>query len=237
MDGNRRWAKGKGLPTLQGHRAGGEKLKEVAKWAKDVGIQHLIVFAFSTENWSRTPEEVSYMLKLLGEFLQKELEHFNKDGGVLHCVGDLSRFPADLQKTLAEACEKTHSNPGPHIYFALNYGGRQEILSAVKKIVKEMQAKPSDRKAVQDGRPTSQEAEFGENITEEYFAKHLQTYPMPDPDLIIRTSGEMRLSGFLPWQSVYSELFFTKTFWPDFSKEEFLKILDEYGERERRLGK
>jgi undecaprenyl diphosphate synthase len=217
MDGNRRWAKGRGMPALKGHHAGGETLKKIVKFAKDVGVQHIIFYTFSTENWKRSEEEVSYLINLIGEFLQKELEYFNKEGGVLHYAGDLSRFSIDLQKTLKDAEVKTSKNKGPHVYFALNYGGRQEILSAVKKIII-------------DGAKE-------EDITEEYFAKHLQTYPMPDPDIIIRTSGEMRLSGFLPWQGVYSELFFTKTLWPDFSKEEFEGIIEEYGNRERRIGK
>ncbi len=217
MDGNRRWAKENGLPSLEGHRAGGEKLKDVVMWARDAGIKHIIFFTFSTENWKRSEEEVSYLMKLISHYIAGELEHFNKEGGVLHCVGEMSRFSPDMQKMLQDAEEKTKNNPGPHVYFALNYGGRQEILSAIKKIISE--------------NPKT------EDITEDYFAKHLQTFPMPDPDIIIRTSGEMRLSGFLPWQGVYSELFFTKTLWPDFSKEEFLKIIEEYGDRERRLGK
>lgn len=217
MDGNRRWAKERNLPTLEGHRAGGEKLKEVTRWAKEVGIEHIIFFTFSTENWKRSEEEVSYLLSLIGEYLRKELNYFSEEGGILHCVGDLSKFSPELQNTLKEAQEKTKNNAGPHVYFALNYGGRKEILSAVKKIAAENITQ--------------------EKITEEYFAKHLQTFDMPDPDLIIRTSGEMRLSGFLPWQAVYSELFFTKTFWPALSKEEFDKILLEFSTRERRIGK
>ncbi len=217
MDGNRRWAKAKGLPTLEGHRAGGETLKKISLVAKDAGIEHLIFFAFSTENWKRSEEEVSYLLNLIGEFMEKELDQFNSKGGILHYVGDLSKFSPELQKMFKESEEKTSKNPGPHVYFALNYGGRQEILSAVKKIVSE--------------KPNS------EDIDEKYFGQHLQTGEMPDPDIIIRTSGEMRLSGFLPWQGVYSELFFTKTLWPDFSKEEFLSILEEYKNRERRIGK
>ncbi len=217
MDGNRRWAKEKGMSPLKGHEAGGETLKNVASWAKEAGIQHVIFYTFSTENWKRSEDEVSYLLNLIGSYLGSELDHFHKEGGVLHCVGDMSKFSPQLQETLRNAEETTKNNPGLHVYFALNYGGRQEILSAVKKIVAE--------------NPTE------ENITEEYFAKHLQTFSMPDPDIIIRTSGEMRLSGFLPWQGVYSELFFTKTYWPDFSKEEFFKILEEYGNRERRIGK
>jgi undecaprenyl diphosphate synthase len=217
MDGNRRWAKAKGLKPFEGHKAGGETLKNVVTWGRDLGIKHIIFYTFSTENWQRAEEEVSYLLGLIGEYLINELEHFAKEGGVLHYVGDLSRFSEDLQQKLRESEERTKNNPGPHVYFALNYGGRQEILSAVKKIVSES-PKP-------------------EEVTEEYFAKHLQTGAMPDPDLIVRTSGEQRLSGFLPWQGVYSELFFTNTLWPDFSKEEFEQIIKDYGERERRIGK
>lgn len=217
MDGNRRWAKGRGLSSLEGHRAGSETLKNVVSWAKDAGVQHIIFYTFSTENWNRTEEEVSYLLNLIGDFIEKELEHFNAEGGVLHYVGDLSRFSPELQKILKESAEKTAQNSGPHVYFALNYGGRQEILAATRSIVSA------------GLRP--------EEVTEEVFAKQLQTGDMPDPDIIIRTSGEERLSGFLPWQSVYSELFFTNTFWPDFSKEEFHAILAEFAARERRHGK
>lgn len=217
MDGNRRWAKNQGMLALKGHREGGETLKKIVRVAKDIGIKHIIFYTFSTENWNRSEEEVSYLLNLIGEYLSSELDHFIEEGGVLHYVGDISRFSPDLQKVLKESEEKTKNNTGPHVYFALNYGGRQEILSAVKKIVAE---NPNQ-----------------DDITEAYFSKHLQTFSMPDPDIIIRTSGEQRLSGFLPWQGVYSELFFTKTLWPDFSKDEFLKIIEEYGERERRLGK
>ena len=217
MDGNRRWAKGRGLSSLEGHRAGSETLKNVVSWAKDAGVQHIIFYTFSTENWNRTEEEVSYLLNLIGDFIEKELEHFNAEGGVLHYVGDLSRFSPELQKILKESAEKTAQNSGPHVYFALNYGGRQEILAATRSIVSA------------GLRP--------EEVTEEVFAKQLQTGDMPDPDIIIRTSGEERLSGFLPWQSVYSELFFTQTFWPDFSKEEFDAILAEFAARERRHGK
>lgn len=217
MDGNRRWAKAKGMPGLKGHHAGGEALKRAVTSAKELGVKHIIFYTFSTENWNRSEEEVSYLLNLIGEFLNKEIEHFNQEGGVTHFVGDLSRFSTSLQKSFKDSEEKTKNNTGIHVYFALNYGGRAEILSAVKKIVKE---NPDEEK-----------------ITEEYFAKHLQTGDMPDPDIIIRTSGEKRLSGFLPWQGVYSELFFTDTLWPDFSKEEFAKIIAEYSERERRMGK
>ncbi len=217
MDGNRRWAKSKGLQLLLGHSEGGETLKKIVREAKNLGIKNVIFFTFSTENWKRTSDEVSYLLGLIESFIKKEVDSFHKEGGVIHFVGDLSRFSPELQKILIEAKEKTKNNNGVNVYFALNYGGRQEILSAVKGIVKE-NPKYDD-------------------VTEEYFAKHLQTGDMPDPDLIIRTSGEMRLSGFLPWQAVYSELFFTKTLWPDFGEEEFRKIVEEYANRDRRVGK
>lgn len=217
MDGNRRWAVSKGLSKLKGHREGVSTLKNVVTWARDESVGHVIFYTFSTENWKRSEEEVFYLLGLIKEFVEKELDSFHKEGGVLHFVGDLAKFSSDLQEVFKKSEEKTKDNKGVNVYFALNYGGRAEILSAIKKIVEE--------------NPNPEE------ITEEYFAKYLQTGDMPDPDIIIRTSGEMRLSGFLPWQGVYSELFFTETLWPDFSKEEFLKILDEYSERERRMGK
>ncbi len=217
MDGNRRWAKNHGISPLRGHEAGSETLKQIVEAGRDVGIRHMIFYTFSTENWNRTEEEVSYLLNLIEKFAEKEFDKFHAEGGIIHFVGNKARFSEKLQKMFQETEEKTQNNPGPHIYFALNYGGRQEILSAVKKIVGE--------------NPNPEE------ITEEYFAKHLQTGDMPDPDIIIRTSGEMRLSGFLPWQGVYAELFFTPTLWPDFSKEEFLKILEEFSDRERRHGK
>jgi undecaprenyl diphosphate synthase len=217
MDGNRRWAKAKGMLTLEGHREGSRRLKDVVTWMKEAGVKHSIFYTFSTENWNRSPEEVSYLFNLIREFAEREVAHFHSEDFRLHFVGDLSRFPKDLQEALRKAEEKTAKNEGHHIYLALNYGGRQEILSAVRALLAEG-ADPKD-------------------ITEEYFAKHLQTGDMPDPDLIIRTSGEMRLSGFLPWQAVYSELFFTETLWPDFTKEEFEKILEEFSARERRHGK
>ncbi|HRH27083.1 MAG TPA: polyprenyl diphosphate synthase [Parcubacteria group bacterium] len=217
MDGNRRWARNRDLPLFEGHRQGGEILKNTIGWARDLGVEHIIFYTFSTENWKRAEEEVSYLIDLIGTFITKHLDYFHSEGGVIHYVGDITKFSADLQDSLKNSEEKTKNNKGPHVYFALNYGGRAEILSAVKRIVSE---NPKE-----------------EEITEEYFGKFLQTGEMPDPDVIIRTSGEIRLSGFLPWQSVYSELFFTKTLWPDFSKQEFESILEEFSNRDRRRGK
>lgn len=217
MDGNRRWARNRNLPLLEGHRQGGETLKNTIGWARDFGIDNIIFYTFSTENWKRSEEEVTYLIDLIGKFISSHLDHFHKEGGVIHFSGDLSKFSESLQKSLNDSVEKTKNNPGPHVYFALNYGGRAEILSAVKKILKD---NPSENE-----------------VTEEYFSKFLQTGSMPDPDIVVRTSGEKRLSGFLPWQSVYSELFFIDTLWPDFSKEDFSRILEEYANRDRRIGK
>lgn len=217
MDGNRRWARKNNFPPLKGHLAGVDALKRAVETSNRLGIKHIIFYTFSTENWKRKEEEVSYLLKLIEIFVKKELKNFIKLNGVLHFSGDLSKFSPKLQKVLKDAKDKTKNNTGMNIYIALNYGGRSEILNAVKTIVKEG-PKPKD-------------------ITEDYFSKYLYTYPMPDVDMIIRTSGEMRLSGFLPWQSVYSELFFTKTLWPDFEEKEFKKMIEEYNNRERRIGK
>lgn len=217
MDGNRRWAKNKGLSVLEGHSKGGQTLKNTVTWAKDLGIEHIIFYTFSTENWNRTEEEVGHLIGLIGGFIKNELDHFHNEGGVLHYVGDTTKFSKDLQESFKISVEKTKNNPGPHVYFALNYGGRAEILSAIKQIITE--------------------GKVAEEITEDYFGKFLQTGNMPDPDIIIRTSGEKRLSGFLPWQAVYSELFFIDTLWPDFSKVEFERIIEEYNNRDRRIGK
>ena len=215
MDGNRRWAKGRGFPTLEGHRHGYEKLKETVRWAKTAGVKHLIVYALSTENWNRTSEEVSYLLDLIRFVLAHELSVFKKENTRIICVGERERFPKDIQELMIKAEEETALLTGMTLVLALSYGGRVEILNAVNVLL----------------------ASGKKGVTEEVFKQVLWTKDIPDPDLIIRTSGEMRLSGFLPWQAVYSELFFTKTLWPDFSEEEFNSILKEFAGRERRVGK
>lgn len=217
MDGNRRWARERKIPLLEGHRAGMESVKKIAKYAKEAGIKNLVLYTFSTENWNRAKEEVDYLMELFKEYFEKEVKRLDEDGAVVRIAGDIRRFAEDIQKNFLEAVEKTKNNTGLNVYFALNYGGREEILSAVKKIVKE---NPKE-----------------EEITQDYFSKFLQTYPMPDPDMIIRTSGEKRLSNFLPWQSIYSELVFVEVNWPDFDEEQFRLTIEEYGHRERRMGK
>ncbi|MEK7208399.1 MAG: polyprenyl diphosphate synthase [Patescibacteria group bacterium] len=215
MDGNRRFARERGLPTLEGHRRGYEKLKEALKWVRECGASYLVVYAFSTENWNRTAEEVSYLMDLFRLVFRKELGGFKKDGYRVRCIGERERFAPDLQEMTRNAEEETAGGAGPTLVLALSYGGRAEILAAANAAI-----------------------EGGERaLTEERFRRYFWSHDIPDPDLIIRTGGEMRLSGFLPWQSVYSELFFTDTYWPDFSKEEFFSILDGFSERTRNFGK
>ncbi|KKU68191.1 MAG: Isoprenyl transferase [Parcubacteria group bacterium GW2011_GWA2_47_16] len=214
MDGNRRWAKAKNLPTFEGHRRGYEKLKEVARWVKKAGIKYLVVYALSTENWNRAKDEVSYLLDLIRLVLTEEFESIKKDGGRIICIGERERFSTDIQELMDKAERETSAVQGVTLVLALSYGGRAEIVQAVNRAV--LKGVPVDEKS---------------------FDNLLWTKNIPNPDLIIRTGGEMRLSGFLPWQSVYSELFFTKTFWPDFSEGEFKSILEEFSNRKRNFGK
>jgi len=215
MDGNRRYARSKGLPTLEGHHSGYQKLREVLKWAKEAGVKEMIVYAFSTENWNRTAEEVSYLMGLFRESIHVLTKEAIRDDVRIIFLGDRTRLEAGLQKVMNDAERETVKCSSFKFGIALSYGGRTEILDAIKRI-------PEDKRM---------------KITEEEFSGLLWTKELRDPDLIIRTSGEVRLSNFLPWQSVYSELVFTKTLWPEFSKEELLSILKNYSERERRLGK
>ena len=214
MDGNRRYAKERNLSSLQGHRAGYEKLKEFLKWNEDLGVKCVMVYAFSSENWKRSEEEVSYLMDLFREALRNVEEYHNR--GALRVLGDISRLPEDIQKLIKDAESRTAGKDGLTLGLAVSYGGRDEILRAVKDILKEKAAP--------------------EEVTEDFFSNHLSTRGLPDPDMIIRTSGEQRLSGFLPWQSVYSEFFFPKTHWPALTKEEFLAMIDTYGQRHRRFG-
>ena len=226
MDGNRRWAKGHGLPAFEGHRRGYEKLMDLLAWCKESGVKHVAVYAFSTENWRRTEEEVGYLMQLFRHVIFKESERFKKENGRVKFVGQKERFDKDIQEGM-EKMEKETEKGEYTLYVCISYGGRAEILSAIQKLAKEKT--PEEISA----------------LTEEEFGKYLWTAQrageergdMPEPDIVIRTGGEKRLSNFLTWQSVYSELFFTDTLWPDFSKEEFTGILEEYAGRERRRGK
>lgn len=216
MDGNRRWARAKSLPTVEGHRRGYGAMKNVAQWCLDYGIKYMTVYAFSTENWKRSKEEVEYLMDLLYFALTKDIKEFDKKGIKLNIIGDKSGLSEKIQKAANDAEEKTKNNTKGVFNIAVNYGGRLEIVQAVQKII---QAKiPQDL------------------INEELIFQHLYTANQPDPDIVVRTSGETRLSGFLTWQSVYSELFFIKTLWPDFSKEDLNDIILTYNKRERRFG-
>ncbi len=215
MDGNRRFARSKGLPTFEGHRQGLERMKEFLVWAKKQAIANVIFFLLSTENWNRPQEELAYLMGLFKLVLTQEIEAMAKAGIRVRCIGERERFSAELQELMRKAEEKTALNKKLTLWLCLSYGGRAEIVDAVNR-------------AMAAGQRT---------VTEETFSKNLWTAGMPDPDLIIRTSGEMRLSGFLPWQSVYSELFFTKTYWPDFTEAEFETILEEFLKRKRNFGK
>jgi len=217
MDGNRRWAKAKGLPVFEGHRAGYERLKEVLRWSKEAGVKNVTVFAFSTENWKRAEDEVGYLMELMRFVFRSEMETLRKERVRVLFAGDLSKLPADLQKDCGRVKKETSADSEITLTLCVSYGGRDEILRAARRLLSEACAP--------------------ESVTEEKFASMLDTAGTPDPDLIIRTSGEQRVSGFLPWQSVYSELFFTDTLWPDFSKEEYFGILKKFGERNRRHGK
>src|SRR3989344_989080 len=213
LDGNRRWAKENGVSKLEGHRAGMETLKKTVRFVRDSDIKHLIVYAFSTENWNRDKDEVSYLMDLFREAIQNEMSELGKENVRVHFIGQRERFSDDLQKAMGDIEKETEKNDAITLWVCLSYGGRAEIIAAARAA-----------------------AETGE-ITEKTLEKNLWTASMPKPDIIIRTGGEKRLSNFLLWQSAYSELFFTDTLCPDFNKEEFDAILTEFATRERRRGK
>ncbi len=216
MDGNGRWALEKGLPRLSGHRAGTENLREVIEACAEFGIQYLTIYAFSTENWNRPKEEIQGLMRIFKTMLDRELQNLHENGVQLRHIGRLDRIDQELQKKIQEAIELTKDNHTLILNVAFNYGGRDEILRAVKNIV-------SAGHSVDD-------------IDDEQFAKYLYTSESPDPDLIIRTSGEYRCSNFLIWQGAYAEWYFTPTYWPDFNKEELHQALIVYNQRERRYG-
>lgn len=219
MDGNRRWAEEKGLSPYEGHSEGYKKLKEVMGWARDSGIPHVVIYAFSTENWQRSEKEVGYLITLFRFILENETKKMIDERVRVRFIGDISRFSEDVRKLMERMEKATEASYDITLHLAMSYGGRTEIITAVNLLLAE------DR--------TSAELP----ITEEIFTKKLWSRDMPDPDLIIRTGGERRLSNFLPWQSIYSELFFIDTKWPAFTKEEFIAILAEFSMRERRRGK
>ncbi len=220
MDGNGRWAAKRALPRFLGHKAGTETIREVLRACSDMGIKILTVYAFSTENWNRPKDEVSYLMNLLVEYMKKEINDLNKNNVRIKILGDLSALPANTRLEIDRAVSLTHENTGIQFNIALNYGGRAELIDACKRISKE----------VKEGKIVT------EDIDEDLISSYLFTSGDYDPDIIIRTSGEKRLSNFLLWQSAYSELVFTDVMWPDFNKAQLKKAIIEYQSRDRRFG-
>ena len=216
-DGNRRWAKNKGIASFDGHKKGYENLIDFAGWCKDHGVKVLTAFGFSTENWNRTNEEVTYLMNLLERGLSESLERFKQNGVKVKIIGQKERLPDFLQKTIEKAETETKDNHDLQLNLAVSYGGKWDILQAIQSIVKDGIAP--------------------EKIDGELFENYLSTAGLPNPDLIIRPGGEMRLSNFVLWQAAYAELYFSPKFWPDFTKEDLLLALEEFDKRARRFGK
>jgi undecaprenyl diphosphate synthase len=221
MDGNGRWAKRRALPRIMGHRRGVDVLKDLLRCARDWGIEALTAYAFSTENWGRPLEEVEFLMTLFERVLRQELREMMAENVCIRFAGNLSALPSSLQTEIERAMDMTRSNTGIRFTVATNYGGRQEILQACRSIATQ----------VQQGHLQP------EDIDEAIFERHLYTSGICDPDLLIRTSGEMRLSNFLLWQMAYAEIYVTDTLWPDFDRNQFHTALKDYQQRERRFGK
>ena len=220
MDGNRRWAKKNNMPVKLGHKQGAETLKKIVRYANRIGIKYMTVYAFSTENWKRSKEEVDALMSLLENYLDQFSREADDENIVIRVLGDEEALSESLRNKINEVVSATKDNTGIIFNIALNYGGRNEIVNATKNICKDVKnglIKPED-------------------ITEEMFSSYLYTKDDPDPDLLIRTSGEIRLSGFLPWQSVYSEFYFTNVLWPDFTEKDLDEAIAEYNKRNRKFG-
>ena len=220
MDGNGRWATQKGWPRLVGHRKGAERVKEIVRAAPDMGIKWLTVYAFSTENWKRSTEEVLGLMAIFARYIEREAEKLARAGVRLRFIGERGRLDPKLQRLMAGIEARTAGNDRLNLSVAVNYGGRDEIVRAVRKIAEAAAAGILDPK----------------HLTEAAFAEALDTGGLPDPDLVIRTSGETRTSNFLPWQAAYAEYEFTETLWPDFTPEELAAIVQRFSNRERRFG-
>ncbi|VEP17107.1 Isoprenyl transferase [Hyella patelloides LEGE 07179] len=221
MDGNGRWAKQRGLPRIEGHRQGANTLKAILRTCNDCGINTLTAYAFSTENWGRPMTEVSFLMTLFEKLLRKELAEMHQEEVCIRFIGDLDPLPKTLQREIDRAMDVTKNNTGVNFNVAINYGGRLEILKACKAIANRV----------------AQGNLALEAINEATISDYLDTSASPDPDLLIRTSGEMRLSNFLLWQMAYAEIYVTDTFWPDFDSSEFLKAISDFQKRDRRFGK
>lgn len=221
LDGNRRWAKKRGMPTLQGHTEGADNLERIARYCSKLGVKYLTVYAFSTENWKRTEDEVKYLMNLMAEYIGSFEVRFKDSNAVIRLVGNIDRLPKKLQDSIIKIEEKTKNNTGLILNLCINYGGREEIVNATKAI--------ADKVASGDLKL--------DDINEDIFPNYLRTGNIPDPDLFIRAGGEKRLSGFLLWQSSYSELYFSDVLWPDFNENELDKAINEFNNRKRNFGK
>jgi len=216
MDGNGRWAQARGLPRIAGHRAGTDNLRTIIRASAEFGIDYLTFYAFSTENWSRPRAEISGLMHILSDVIDRELDELNEEGARMLHIGHLDGLSDTLQKKVSQAIDLTKDNQRINIVLAFNYGGRDEIVHAIKKMLADG-VKPED-------------------VDDALVSHYMFTKDIPDPDLVIRTSGEQRTSNFLTWQTVYSEWYFSPVYWPDFNKEELQKALEDYASRQRRFG-
>jgi undecaprenyl diphosphate synthase len=217
MDGNGRWALSRGLPRVAGHKAGTENLRRIIRATAEFGIKYLTIYAFSTENWGRPPEEVQGLMSILQDVIDHELNELHKEGVQLRHIGRLERLDARIQQKVLKAIDLTKDNDRLILNIAWNYGGRDEIVCAIQKMMRA-------------GIPP-------EKVTDELVSQYMFTAGVPDPDLVIRTSGELRISNFLIWQAAYSEWYITPTYWPDFDKDEYRRAIESYAHRDRRYGK
>jgi len=221
MDGNGRWAKKHLLSRIKGHEKGAEAVRAIVRACREIGIAHLTLYAFSTENWQRPKSEVDALMALLIKFLKSEQNELAENDIRVHVIGQMERLPVKVQQALRETIDLTHKNSALQLNLALSYGSRAEIVRMARKLARKSKRGQLDPDA----------------ISEDIVAKHLYTKDIPDPDLLIRTSGEMRISNFLLWQIAYAEIYVTPTYWPDFGKDEFYEILRHYQQRERRYGR
>jgi len=221
MDGNGRWARERGLPHIEGHRRGAESVREIVRVSGELGIDYLTLYAFSTENWNRPRAEVTGLMRLLEFYLKQEIAELNKSNVRLTAIGRIHELPDSAQRQLQKSIDALKKNTGLTLVLALSYGARAEMVDAVRSICREVKAGRLDV----------------EGIDEKVISQHLYTRSIPDPDLLIRTSGEMRVSNFLLWQISYAEMYVTETLWPDFRKDAYMKALEDYSGRHRRFGR
>ncbi len=221
MDGNGRWARNRGLPRTSGHREGTNATRRIVRACGEIGVKYLTIYVFSAENWGRPRTEVKLLMELLVEMLHKEIQDLNQNNVKLHTIGDIEKLPPKTRRELLNGIENTRNNTGLNLILAISYGGRSEIVRAVRNFAQKALEEPG----------------LIDSLDEKGFAEYLFTAAFPDPELIIRTGGEKRISNFLLWQAAYSELFITDVLWPDFDKETLVEAIEDYNRRDRRFGK